>query len=81
MRKEPPLLVGPAAVDICSRPIVAIVALEDIDFECAFEKLCPRDAFSFARFLFFVCGACQWWTLIVLIAPTFGVNEWSWFVW
>ncbi len=40
----------------------AFVALEDIDFECAFEKPCPRDAFSFARFRFFACGACHWWT-------------------
>jgi hypothetical protein len=32
----------------------ALVTLEDIDFECAFEKLCPGDAFSFARSLFFI---------------------------
>ena len=32
---------------------VAFVALEDIDFESAFEKLCPGDAYSFARFLIF----------------------------
>ena len=106
MRKEPPLLVGPVVVDICSRPIVVIVAtlqlpragwcngrcphgesqcaqrcfdcwlgedhayefhasdafvtLENIDFESAFEKLCPGDAFSFVRFLFFVRGSCHW---------------------
>ena len=94
-----PSLVRPAVVDICSRPIVAIVAikqlagagwcdggrsdgeaqcaksdcdcrlvkhhtyklhasaafiaLEDIDFECPFEQLCPGDVLSFAQFLIF----------------------------
>jgi hypothetical protein len=42
---------------------------------------CAQDMRFLLRVFFFVCGACQWWTLIVLIAPTFGVNEWSWFVW
>ena len=32
----------------------AFITLEDIDFERAFDKLCPGDAFSFARFLVFV---------------------------
>jgi hypothetical protein len=31
----------------------AFIALEDIDFECPFEKLCPGDALSFAQFLIF----------------------------
>ena len=126
MWKEPSL-VWPPGVDICSRPIVAIVAInqlpgacwcngsrphgetkcaqrccygglikheayefhasaafvafEHVDSESAFEKLCPGDAFSFARFLLFVRGTCQWWIRILTIGPMFDINKWSWFVW